>query len=198
MKTLPWAALGLLGGAAMGIILPVGMAYFIILTSDDAAGIGTPFSLLMIFTVPMGMMFGAYAGRYRARMGHWRGVFEASTHGRSPIEFQSQAWAQNFSALDKQLTDLSGEEAQSARESYLRKLEDDYESTKLNYGLLGVWLIACLVMPLLIIFPLKIAWRHYRLKRDFREHIQKAKEFWTEENSAFCLETSGLKEKKHE
>jgi len=178
VKSAFWAVIGIPCGAALGIILPVGMVYLITLTADDAAGIGTPFALLMIFTVPMGMLFGAYAGRYRAQTGHWKGVFEASTHKQSPTEDQSILLAQDFSAFDRQLAHCSEKEARSARENYLRQLLDKYESTKFNYSLLGVWLMACLVLPPLIVIPIKMGWEHYRLKKTLTEHIQKVKNAW--------------------
>jgi len=173
-----WSAVGILCGAALGVILPVGTVYLITLTSDNAAGIGTPFALLTIVTLPLGMLFGAYAGRYRARTGQWKGMFKASTHEQASSEFQSVRLSQNFSAFDRQLTSFSEKEARSTKENYLRQLLDEYESTKFNYRLAGVWLIASLVVPFLVVFPIKIGWEHYRLKTTLREHIQKVMDAW--------------------
>jgi len=180
-----WGATGILCGFALGIILPIGMAYLIILTADDAKGIGTPFSLLLIFTVPMGMMLGNYAGRYRARTGHWKGVFSASTLKGSPAEVQSHTLARKFAALDMQLAELPEAEVASTRTNYLRELVAEYEAMKPNYRLFAIWIVASVLIPFLVIVPIKMAWEHYRRKKTLSEHIQEVMSVWSVDATFF-------------
>ena len=169
MKSFLWTVAGLLCGFAVGIIVPLGLAYQLIYSGGDTNGIGTPLVFMAFITVPMGMMLGAYAGWYRARTGHWSGVFDASTQ---TTRVQSSTLTQDLTTLDKQFSGRPEAETASARADYLRELIADYETTKPNYGLFGVWIVASLIVPIFVVVPIARAWKHYRRKKAMNEHIK--------------------------
>jgi hypothetical protein len=166
MNYLLWVPVGALGGAALGIIGPVGMYMLIVVAEGDRAqGAGTPFAILLIVTVPGGAMLGAYAGAHRAATGVWRGVFSATQGPREPRVERYRATRKSPTLFRRQLAQLGEEEAIRVKQDYLQDLQDELEDTKLNYRLVVVAALVGLAIPLLLIWPLCLVASHLWFRR---------------------------------
>lgn len=181
MKYPFWVVIGILCGAALGIILSVGTFFVLFwLEGDRVNEAGTVFAILMILTVPGGALFGGYAGLHHARTGGWKGILSAST-GASSDMGSSIALQRRFVEFTNQLSFLPREQALSAKQDYLRNLADEYESIQFNYPLFGICLLITLGMPLFLVVPVFMAVRHYKLKNALQDHLRETVSQWSDE-----------------
>jgi hypothetical protein len=177
-----WVSIGTLCGAALGIIFPVGMYAFIIWTEgENAHGVGTPLSLLTILTVPAGALLGGYAGMRRAQTGRWTNTWSISTNRTLPTLAEIIALKFNFPKFEQQLSRLPKVEAARERQIYVRRIRENLESMEFNYGLLSVWILVGLTMPILLIVPALITIRYYLTKRMLGSHLTYLNERWKED-----------------
>jgi hypothetical protein len=179
MKYIFWILIGIVCGAALGIILPVGAFLLMyLLEGERVKEGGTVFAIMMILTVPAGALFGAYAGIHRARSGGWKGLM-SPTIGSTVTDLREVA------SLERQIHQFSNEVATipedqgpSAKLDYLQYLEHQYESASFNYPLFGFWLLAGFAMPFLLIVPASMVFRHYKLRASLRSQIQDLTDRW--------------------
>ncbi len=182
MKHVLWTVFGLMAGAALGLVLPVAMVMFIVWHEGERAnGIGTPFAILTILTVPAGAILGAYAGVRRAQTGGWKGVLSTSATPDSLNLAKVAALRHRFSAFADEVSRMSRDDSQIAKQDYLRNITDDYESATLNWQLLGCWIAIGLLMPVLWVVPAAIALKHWLVRRQMRGHIRHVMETWSPE-----------------
>ena len=81
--------------------------------------------------------------------------------------------------LERQLTELPEDEAAKARASYTRFLLAYYQKIKPNYGLFLICLLMSVLIPILIIFLLKLAWDHWQTCKRVKEHIEYVNQKWS-------------------
>lgn len=179
MKYIFWTLIGIVCGAALGIILPVGFLFVLVLLEGEEAGqAGTAIAILLILTVPAGAFFGAYAGIHRARTGGWKGLS-------SPTIGSSVSNVRDIASLERQIAQFGEEVATipdgqvaGAKLDYVQHLMQQYESTYFNYPLFAAWLLAGLAIRPLLIIPALLIFRHWRLRSSFRRYIQQLSERW--------------------
>jgi hypothetical protein len=140
---------------------------------DRAQGIGTPFAIILILTIPGGALLGAYAGAHRAATGGWKGILSASQRDGAPHVERFRATRKSVTLLNRELGALGEDEARHAKQQYLKDLKDELEDTKLNHRLVIVTgLIGLLFTPLLI-WPLYLIGLHFWTKYELQSEILK-------------------------
>ncbi|MEM9353491.1 MAG: hypothetical protein AAGA92_10805 [Planctomycetota bacterium] len=179
MNYLLWILLGSLCGAALGIIFPVGMTYLVVLTNEKSHGIGTVGSILMLLTSPAGFLFGGFAGWYRASQGSWRGAFSGTTGARNrPIQ-EAAVLRRELFEFEKELESLPQDKHYKARQIFIKGLEDNLERVRPNYGLLAVWVVVGLLIPIVLIVPFVLLAKHLYRKQSLRLHIRETTRQWS-------------------
>lgn len=184
MKYLLWITLCISLGVVLGFAIPFGICWAIVLEQGPAAnGIGTACAAMMVLTIPSGILLGAYTGVYRARNGKWKGVFSGAQRPGEMNLVKILALKQQFSDFDRRLEQLSLNEANEAKQTYLLNMTDDYESTKFNFQSFGLSVALSLMFPPLLVVPLLQVGRYYSIKAAIRNHIHFVVSRWDAQQS---------------
>ena len=178
MKYVFWIIAGIICGAALGLVLPIATGlFFDWLSGDPANGVGTFFALVLIATVPIGALLGAFVGFLRAMTGHFSPSSIVNIHSITKVLTQKR----RFQKLNQEIAALPNDEALLLKEKHLRNLNDDYNSIQWDKNVIIVWLILSLLVPLVFVVPLVWAVFHFWVQNAMQKHIQYAMDTWSED-----------------